>query len=86
LREYNAQKEVILSRNKDGKRLLDTLFVDPLFSSITFNDKDSITSILSEARECAILREVLTAKDKNGYTALYSAAKSGKADVGLKRF
>ena len=81
LREYNAQKEVILSRNKDGKRPLDTLFVNPLFSSITSNDRDSIMSILSEARECTILREVLTAKDKNGYTALHLAADSGNADV-----
>jgi hypothetical protein len=81
LREYNAQKEVILSRNKDGKRPLDTLFVNPLFSSITSNDKDSITSILSEARECTILREVLTAKGKNGDTALHYAADSGNADL-----
>ncbi len=38
-------------------------------------------SILSEARECAILREVLTAKDKKGDTALHYAALSGNADL-----
>jgi ankyrin repeat protein len=81
LREYNTQKEVILSRNKDGKRPLDTLFVNPLFSSITSYDKDGVMSILNEARECAILREVLNVKDRYGETALHLAANSGNADV-----
>ncbi len=74
-------KEVLTAKDRDGERPLDILFVVPLFSSITSNDKDSITSILSEARECTILREVLTAKDKIGYTALHYTAKSGNADV-----